>query len=85
MQFGQKQNIVKTKCPLKSHLARNIAEKAFSSLALKRWLEEEEIEVQINTKKKNGVADVAKLHKTTNEKIRIINSSDDEECSACGN
>jgi len=50
---------------------------AFSSLALKRWLEEEEIELQLNTAK-NGVADVKRLHKTINEKIRIINSSDDE-------
>jgi len=51
---------------------------AFSSLALKRWLEEEEVELQLNTAK-NGVADVERLHKTINEKIRIINSSDDEE------
>jgi len=51
---------------------------AFTSLTLKRWLEAEGIELQLNTAK-TGVADVERLHKTINEKIRIINSSDDEE------
>jgi len=51
---------------------------AFSSLALKRWLESEEVELQLNTTK-TGVADIERLHKTINEKIRIIKTSDDEE------
>lgn len=38
---------------------------AFSSLALKRWLDEEKIELQFN-KAKNRVSDVERLHKTIN-------------------
>lgn len=51
---------------------------AFTSLALKRWLESEGIELQLNTAK-TGVADIERLHKTINEKIRIIKTSDDNE------
>jgi len=51
---------------------------AFSSLALKRWLETENVELQLNTTK-TGVADIERLHKTINEKIRIITNSDDNE------
>jgi len=50
----------------------------FSSLALKRWLETENVELQLNTTK-TGVAGIEMLHKTINEKIRIIKKSDDNE------
>lgn len=46
---------------------------AFSSLALKEWLETEGVELQLNTTK-TGVADIERFHKTINEKIRIINT-----------
>lgn len=51
---------------------------AFSSLALKRWLESENIELKLNTAK-TGIADIERLHKTINEKIRITKNSDDNE------
>lgn len=51
---------------------------AFSSLALKRLLEKEDIELKLNTTK-TGVADIERLHKTLNEKFCIIKNSDDSE------
>jgi len=50
---------------------------AFSSLALKKWLESEGVEIQLNTTK-TGIADIERLHKTIIEKIRIINTLNDE-------
>jgi len=51
---------------------------AFMSIALKNWLDTENVNIQITTSK-NGESDVERLHKTINEKIRVIETSDNTE------
>jgi len=51
---------------------------AFMSIALKIWLDTENVNIQITTSK-NGVSDVERLHKTINEKIRGIETGDNPE------
>lgn len=51
---------------------------AFMSNSLKIWLNNEEIQLDITTSK-TGIADVERIHKTINEKIRIINTENNKE------
>jgi len=51
---------------------------AFMSIALKNWLDTEDVNIQITTSK-NGVSDVERLHKTINEEIRETENSDNTE------
>jgi len=51
---------------------------AFMSNSLKLWLNTEEIKLDITTSK-TGIADVERLHKTINEKVRIINTDQNRE------
>jgi len=51
---------------------------AFMSNSLKCWLNTEEIKLDITTSK-TGIADVERLHKTINEKNRIINTDNNRE------
>jgi len=46
--------------------------------SLQNWLQNENINIEITTSK-NGIADIERVHKTINEKLRIINTLTDAE------
>jgi len=48
------------------------------SIAHKNWPDTDNVNIQITTSK-NRVSDVERLHKTINEKIRVIETSDNSE------
>jgi len=48
------------------------------SKSLQNWLQKENINIEITTSK-NGIADIERVHKTINEKLKIINTLTDAE------
>jgi len=46
-----------------------------SKLKIKNWLDTKNVNIHITTST-NGVSDVERLHKTINEKMRVIETSD---------
>jgi len=61
----------------KARTLKTDRDSAFMSIALRNWLDTENVNIQITTSK-NGVSDVERLHKTINEKMRVIQTSDNK-------
>lgn len=53
-------------------------DQGINNVNIKKWCEELNIQLEITTGK-TGIGDIERLHKTLNEKLRIINTSGDKE------
>jgi len=55
----------------KPKLIKSDRDTGMNSLSLRNWLESENVAIEYNTSK-TGVADIERIHKTINEKMRVI-------------
>lgn len=53
-------------------------DQGINNINIKQWCQQLNIKVEVTTGK-TGISDIERLHKTLNEKLRIINTSDDKE------